>query len=85
MKLNKIGNIWNNEPRSRNQCCRGKTMNIILAECVCLALARMGERSGVYTVFVGKSEGKRSLGRPKRSRLEDNIKTDIQEVGWGGP
>jgi hypothetical protein len=35
-------------------------------------VARMGEKRGVYRVLVGKSEGKRPLGRPRR-RLEDNI------------
>jgi len=44
---------------------------------------RMGERRGVYKVLVGKPEGKRPLGRP-RSRWEDNIKMDLQEVGCGG-
>jgi hypothetical protein len=44
--------------------------------------ARMGEKRGVYRVLVGKSEGKRPLGRP-RLRWEDNIKMDNQEVGWG--
>jgi hypothetical protein len=43
---------------------------------------RMGEESGVYRVFVGKPEGKRPLGRPRR-RWEDNIKMDLQEVGGG--
>jgi hypothetical protein len=43
----------------------------------------MVERRGVYRVLVGKSEGKRSLGRP-RLRWEDNIKMDLQEVGYGG-
>jgi len=43
-------------------------------------VARMGERSGVYRVLVGKPEGKRPLGRP-RCRWEDNIKMDLQEVG----
>ena len=43
----------------------------------------MGERKGVYRVLVGKPEGKRPLGRP-RLRWEDNIKTDLQEVGCGG-
>ena len=43
----------------------------------------MGERRGVYRVFVGKPEGKRPLGRP-RHRWEDNIKMDLQEVGCGG-
>jgi hypothetical protein len=40
----------------------------------------MGERRGVYRIFVGKSEGKRPLGRNMR-RWEDNIKRDLQEVG----
>ena len=46
-------------------------------------MARMGERRGVYRVFVGKHKGKRPLGRPGRRR-EDNIKMDLQEVGCGG-
>jgi len=45
-------------------------------------VARTGERRGVYRVLVGKPEGKRPLGRPKH-RWEDNIKMDLQEVGWG--
>ena len=40
---------------------------------------RMGERRDVYRVLVGKPEGKRPLGRPRR-RWEDNIKMDFQEV-----
>jgi hypothetical protein len=43
----------------------------------------MGEGRGVYRVLVGKPEGKRRLGRPRRRR-EDNIKMDLQEVGCGG-
>jgi len=42
----------------------------------------MGERTGVYWVLVGKPEGKRPLGRPRR-RKENNIKMDLQEVGCG--
>ena len=42
----------------------------------------MGERRGVYRVLVGKPEGKRPFGRPRR-RWDDNIKIDIQKVGWG--
>ena len=45
-------------------------------------VARMVERRGVYRVLVGKPEGKRPLGRPRR-RWEDNIKKDLQEVGGG--
>jgi hypothetical protein len=41
-----------------------------------------GERRDAYRVSVGKPEGKRTLGRP-RSRWEDNIKMDLQQVGWG--
>ena len=40
----------------------------------------MGEERGVHRVLVGKTEGKRPLGRPRR-RCEDNIKMDLQEVG----
>jgi hypothetical protein len=46
-------------------------------------VVRMGEERGMYRVLVVKSEGKRPLGRPRR-RWEDNIKMDIQEVGWRG-
>jgi hypothetical protein len=42
----------------------------------------MGEGRGVYRVMVGRPEGKRPLGRPRR-RWEDNIKIDLQEVGRG--
>jgi len=43
-------------------------------------VVRMVERRGVYRVLVGKPEGKRLLGRPRR-RWEDNIKMDLQELG----
>ena len=46
-------------------------------------MARMGEKRGVHRVLVGKPEGKRPRGRPRR-RWEDNIKMDLQEVGGGG-
>ena len=46
-------------------------------------VARMGERRGVYRVLVGKSEGKRPLGR-RRRRWENNIKINVQEVGCEG-
>jgi hypothetical protein len=47
-------------------------------------VARMGEERRVHRVFVGKPEGKRPLGRPRR-RWEDNINMDLQEVrgSWG--
>jgi len=42
----------------------------------------MGEERGVYRVLVGKPEGKRSLGRPRRKWM-DNIRMVLQEVGCG--
>jgi hypothetical protein len=41
----------------------------------------MGERRGIYRVLVGKPEGERPLGRPRR-RWEDTIKKDLQKVGY---
>jgi hypothetical protein len=42
----------------------------------------MDEGRGAYRVLVGRPEGRRPLGRPRR-RWEDNIKMDLQEVRWG--
>jgi hypothetical protein len=42
----------------------------------------MGERRGAYRALVGKLEGRRPLGKPRRT-WEDNIKMDLREVGWG--
>jgi hypothetical protein len=46
-------------------------------------VARMGEDRKVYKVWVGKSEGKRPLARPRR-RKEDGIRMDLREIGLGG-
>jgi hypothetical protein len=43
----------------------------------------MGEERKVYKVLVGKPEGKRPLGRPRRRR-EDGIRMDLREIGLGG-
>jgi hypothetical protein len=43
----------------------------------------MGEERKVYRVLVGKPEGKRPLGRPRRRR-EDGIRMDLREIGLGG-
>jgi hypothetical protein len=43
----------------------------------------MGEERGAYRILVGRPEGRQPLGR-RRRRWEDNIKTDLREVGWGG-
>jgi len=45
-------------------------------------VARMGEERGVYRVLVGKPEGRRPLGRPRRRWLYNN-RMDLQEVGCG--
>ena len=54
-------------------------------------VAHVGEKRRVYRVLVGKPEGRKPLGRPRR-RWEDNIRMDLQEVGcryigldWAGP
>jgi hypothetical protein len=43
----------------------------------------MGEKRSVYRILVGKPEGKRPLGRPRR-RSVDNIKMDLREIGYSG-
>jgi hypothetical protein len=43
----------------------------------------MGETSNAYRILVGKPEGKRTLGRPRR-RWVDNIKMDLTEIEWDG-
>ena len=45
-------------------------------------VARMGEVRGVYRVLLGKPEGRRPLGGPRR-KCVDNIRMDLQEVGYG--
>jgi hypothetical protein len=42
-----------------------------------------GEKRNAYRILVGKPEGKRPLGRPRRRWL-NNIKMDLREIGWGG-
>jgi hypothetical protein len=46
-------------------------------------VAHMGEERKVYKVLVGKPEGRRPLGRPRR-RWEDGIRMDLREIGLGG-
>jgi hypothetical protein len=45
-------------------------------------VALMGEERNLYKVLMGKPEGKRRLGRPRR-RWEDGIRMDLREIGWG--
>jgi hypothetical protein len=46
-------------------------------------VARMGKERKVYKVLLGKSEGSRPLGRPRR-KWEDGIRMDLREIGLGG-
>jgi hypothetical protein len=46
-------------------------------------VARMRETTNSYRILVGKPEGKRPLGRPRR-RWEDNIRMGLREIGWDG-
>jgi hypothetical protein len=46
-------------------------------------VARIGQKRNAYVILVGKPEGKRPLGRPRR-RWVDNLKIHLGEVGWGG-
>jgi hypothetical protein len=47
------------------------------------ACSTNGEKRTAYRILVGKPEGKRSLGRPRR-RWVYNIKMDLREIGWDG-
>jgi hypothetical protein len=47
------------------------------------ACSTNGEKRNAYRILVGKPEGKRQLGRPRR-RWVDNIKIDLREIGWDG-
>jgi hypothetical protein len=46
-------------------------------------VTRMGEKRNAYRILVGKPEGKKPFGRPRR-RCVDNIKMDLREIGWYG-
>jgi hypothetical protein len=46
-------------------------------------VARMDEKRNAYRILVGKPEGKKPLGSPRR-RWMDNIKIDLKEMGWDG-
>jgi hypothetical protein len=46
-------------------------------------VARMGDKTNAYRLLVGKPEGRRPLGRPRR-RWVNNIQMDPLEMGWGG-
>ena len=62
--------------------CSPNTVRVIKSRIMRWAgnVARMAERTDLYRVLMGKPEGKRPLGRPRR-KWEDNIKMHFQEVG----
>ena len=70
--------------QSRSQKCiawHGEQLrDMILSKRWAGHVARMCEEKGVYRVLVGKPEGRRPLGRPRR-RWVDNVRMDLQEVG----
>jgi hypothetical protein len=47
------------------------------------ACSTHGDKKNTYRILVGKPEGNKSVGRPRR-RWEDNIRMDLREIGWGG-
>jgi hypothetical protein len=47
------------------------------------ACSTNGEKRNAYRILVGKPEGKRPLGRPRRGKM-DNININLRERGWGG-
>ena len=68
---------------TQNKCHNNQqAYNFVLLLLLLLHVARIEEGRGVHKVLVGKSEGKRPLGRPRR-RWDDNIKMDLEEVGRG--
>ena len=81
-----LNTVFESTVRRVNKCLEtggGHFQHYLLTFCiVIIRCARMGEGRGEYRVVVGRPEGKRPLGRPRR-RWEDNIKMDLQEMGRG--
>ena len=67
---------------TQNKCHNNQQAYNFVLLLLLLHVARIEEGRGVHKVLVGKSEGKRPLGRPRR-RWDDNIKMDLEEVGRG--
>ena len=84
MHTNDIGNLSTEEFRSVICFSLSKHLsaNYYHRQLAEVYVARMGEGRGVHRVLLGKPDGKRPQGRPRR-RWEDNIKMDLQEVGGG--
>jgi hypothetical protein len=65
-----------NGPKQRNK-------NQVKEDEIGRACSTNGGTRNAYRILVGKPEGKRPLGRPRR-RWVDNIKMDLREIGWDG-
>jgi hypothetical protein len=76
-KLKKTGEVYKNSLTKARQLVKWRRMRWAGH------VVRMGEGRVVHKVLVGKAEGRRPLGRPRR-RWEDNIKRDLQEMGGSG-
>jgi hypothetical protein len=76
---------WRKQHNGRFITCSPSIIRIIKSSRMRWAghVARMGEKRRAYRILVGKPEGNRPLGRPRR-RWEDNIRMDLREIGWGG-
>ena len=85
-KRDKVTGEWRklHNKELSNLYCLPNTVRVVKSRRMRWArhVTRMGEGRRVHRVLVGKPEGKRPLGRPRR-RWEDNIKMDFQEVGGG--
>jgi hypothetical protein len=64
-----------------NFCSSPSVIIMIKSRMIRWHVARIGEKMIVYTISVGKPEGKRQLGN-SRHRWKDNIKIDLGEIGW---
>jgi hypothetical protein len=84
MKLRKIGKQLHNE-KLHNLYSSPNIIRMIKSRRMRWAghVARMGETRNAYRILVGKPEGRRPLGRPRR-RWVDNIKMHLREIGWDG-
>jgi hypothetical protein len=74
-----------NEDRRNMQCSPSIIIKMIKSRMMRWTghIARIGANRNAYRILVGKPEGKRPLGKPKR-RWKYNIRLDLREIGWGG-
>jgi hypothetical protein len=82
-KTDEVRKLHNEE--LHNLCSSPYIISMIKSRRMRLAghILRMGEKRNIYRILVGKPEGKRPLGRPRR-RGVDKFKIDLRETGWDG-